>query len=895
MQPTVTQAIKNFLSAKTHADLADLYNHSMEVQVNVAQDNGQRIEGEYLGKKWHGWSDGLTTWKSIRIPHKANSDPEYTDKPIRFDLEQHAEGIGMTGWDWQTKVSRWVGYDFDSIANHQDGLTPEEMNEILEKTRDIEWVTVRRSTSGKGYHLYVFLEEVDTANHNEHAALGRAILGMMSAIAGYDLQAKVDACGGNMWVWHRKMIGTPGLELVKQGTTLKKPPKNWRDHLDVITSKRRKNLPQQISDTGKGDFFEELTGQRQKIPLDDGHKALIEFLREKDALWWWDNDHHMLVTHTWWLQMAHETLGLKGFFKTNTPGSELNEQNCFCFPLRRGAWNIRRFTPGVQEHESWTQDKAGWTRCYLNREPDLKTVAQAFGAVEDPKGGFIFREASVATEALKYLNVFPQIDNILHGRETVVKEHKDGRIVVEVERNAHDSPSEMQGWLARGNKPWTKIFDASASGPAEPEVANYDDVVRHLVTTQSEDAGWVINVNSRWQDEPLSHVRVALSSLGYNSKEVTSILGSSVFKCWRLVNKPFQPEYPGDREWNRNAAQLRFTPTRGKDREELSYPTWLRILDHCGRGLNESVKADPWCQANGITTGSDYLKCWIASIFQAPDQPLPYLFFFGNQDSGKSIFHEALSLLLTKGYKRADVAIQSQGNFNAELEGQVVCTIEEIDLKGNRTAYNKIKDWVTSLDLLIHPKGGTPYHVKNTTHWIQCANQFTYCPVFPGDTRITMCHVADIDPTDVIPKRKIIPMLEKEAPDFLAEIISLEIPESHSRLNVPVLSTQEKQTAAMQNKTVLEAFLDEHCEPCAGHTIKFSELYERFIDWVEPQEVNNWSKIRVGRELPPHYIKARSSKNAQYYVGNIEWVDTEDKTPRARLTTDGEFLREINA
>ena len=53
---TKTQAIKTFLVNSTHPDLAALYHHDQEVQVNVAAGNGTRIEGEYLGKSWHGWN-----------------------------------------------------------------------------------------------------------------------------------------------------------------------------------------------------------------------------------------------------------------------------------------------------------------------------------------------------------------------------------------------------------------------------------------------------------------------------------------------------------------------------------------------------------------------------------------------------------------------------------------------------------------------------------------------------------------------------------------------------------------------------------------------------------------------------------------------------------------------
>ena len=59
---------------------------------------------------------------------------------------------------------------------------------------EIPWVTVRKSTGGNGIHLYVFLPDVPTANHTEHAALARAVLGQMSALVGFDFKAKVDAC-----------------------------------------------------------------------------------------------------------------------------------------------------------------------------------------------------------------------------------------------------------------------------------------------------------------------------------------------------------------------------------------------------------------------------------------------------------------------------------------------------------------------------------------------------------------------------------------------------------------------------------------------------------------------------------------------------------------------------
>lgn len=892
---TKSEAIGKFLKVKTHDDLANLYNLHMECQCNVAQDGGERVEGEYKGRRWHGWSDGLSTWKSFRIPFQAYKDPYYHDTKLKWDLENHVEAIGMTGWDWFDRVSKWVAFDFDALVGHSDKhkhkLTEEELGDVEKAAKEIPWVTVRKSTSGKGLHLYVRLDSVPTDNHNEHAALGRSILGMMSALTGFDFENRVDICGGNMWVWHRKMEGTKGLEIIKEGEILKEIPKHWKDHVKVITGRRRKNLPQDIESAGVADTFTELAGQYPRVPLDDDHKQIITFMQEANAYWWWDQDHHALVAHTWWLQKSHEELGLKGFFKTNSIGNDLNEQNCFCFPMRKGAWAVRRFSLGVREDDTWDQDGSGWTRCYLNKEPTLEIACRAFGGLENQKGGFVFREAEMAMKAAALMGIQLHIGTPLMGREAVLKQHKDGRLIAEIEKKESDMANEMKGWLPIKGRIWSKVYNVKTAPPTETEYGNYDDMVRHLVTSQDEDYGWMIKTDNRWRIEPMAHIRIALSALGLPSKEITGVLGASVFKCWMIVNKPFQPEYPGDRQWNRNAAKFRFLPST--DLENLSFPHWKKILDHCGSGLDEAVKRDSWCRANGVLTGGEYLMCWVASLFKEPGEPLPYLFLYSQQQgTGKSIFHEALSLLLTKGYQRADAALISQAGFNAELEGALICVVEETDLRKNATAYNRIKDWVTSRDLPIHCKGKTPYHIPNTTHWIQCSNNHQACPIFPGDTRITMSYVEPLDPLEQIPKKHLVPKLEKEAGDFLAAIINLEVPPSNDRLNVPVLETEEKKSLQKLNETPLERFVEDECLPCTGVTIKFSEFFSRLHDYLDFEDQRHWSKIRVSREMSTQYPKGRMRGTGQFHIGNIKWRNDEDATPEQKFIVINGYLEQ---
>jgi hypothetical protein len=892
---TRTEAIKRFLNHRTHADLAGLYNPNMEVQVNAAKDDGERITGEFKGRKWQGYSDGVQTWKSFRVPWKANSEPEYNDSKMSWDLDAHAEGIGLTGWDWKNKNSIFVAYDFDAIVGHSEKhlakLTNEELAEVLDKLEQIPWVTTRRSTSGSGLHAYVFVEPTHTATHTEHAALSRAILGQMSALTGFNFKAKVDVCGGNMWIWHRKMVGTNGLEIIKQATEKCIPPPNWQDHIKVTKGVRRKNLPKNVKDV---DTFEAMANQRPFVKLDDEHQRLLDFLEKQGALWWWDADHHALVTHTFHLQNAHEALSMRGLYQTDSRGTNTDEQNCFAFPLRNGAWCVRRFTQGVREHGSWDQDGAGWTRTYLNREPTLRQASKCYGGIEGEKGEFTFADAESAQKAAQALGVHVDVGLPMLGRPAVLMEHKGGRLKMTVEHKAGDDGAHMRGWgMTKNKKEWLHIFDKRISTQSELETRDYDDLVRHVVSVGEdlEDGGWLFKSCDRWVLENVSNIKLAFDSMGHSAAERNAILGGAVMKPWKIVNRPFEEEFPGDREWNRHAAQLSYLPS---NTDELHYPHWSKILRHCGRGLDDYVAQDPWCQDAGILNGADYLKCWLACVIQDPYAPLPYLFFYGPQNTGKSSYHEAASLLLTKGYTFADRALTTTSDFNAEIEGQLICVVEETDLRQSKTAYNRIKNWVTARTLSIGKKYKTPYTVANTTHWIQCANDAKFCPVIPGDTRVVMVYVNELPEGELIGKTALFAKLEKEAPDFLAELLRLEIPECVDRLRMPALDTQDKTAVAEGNEEHTNEFLDYIIEPAPGQIIPFGELYRDYVSWCEENGIPVLSNKAFSKAIPPNIPKARHRSNARLHVADVWWIGKDTpETDIKRHIVQGKFLTPI--
>jgi hypothetical protein len=903
--PNYAESIKMMLDKKTHPDLAALYHKGMEVQVNVGRDGGNRVEGI----KTKVWTDGMTKWHAIRIPKNAASIPEdNSGLPMAYDIFQHAEAIGITGWNWEKQQSERFGYDFDAIVGHSEKhkkkLSDSELAEVRKQAMSIPFVQTRKSTSGSGLHLWVVLEEpIPTKNHTEHAALGRAILGLMSAIAGFDFTSKVDACGGNMWIWARKMRGPDGeirgLQIVKEAERklqIDEVPSNWRSQVKVVSGNRHKTLPEFVEDqkSDKDDIdriFDELSGQHPRVKLDDEHKRHIKWLQDHNGFGWYDPDHHMLVTHTHHLKAMHLDLNLKGIFETTSPGTEKEEQNCFCFPLRNGAWSVRRYSPGVAEHKTWDQDGVGYTKCYFNKDPNLSTAAKSKGGVEDDKGAFRFAAADMAADVAKALGASFELPIHMGTRLAKLKSHQDGnRLVLEVEKRSDDDPKKMEDWFQEKTS-WRRVLNVNKVATNETEVGLFDEVVRHVVTESRMDAGWYVRCGATWNCEPLAHVGRALLSLGRKKQEVDAILGASVFKPWILVNRPFEEEYPGDRLWNRESVQFKYP--RVDPSEIGEFPTWQKVLDHCGRGLDDAVKQNGWAIANDVKTGGAYLRYWLASMLQDPFRPLPYLFFFSKaQNTGKSTFHEMVKQLVTGGIVDAGDAIKNKGNFNGELEGAILCFIEEINLRKDKDAYTKIKHWVTSPEINIHKKGLTPYGQPNATHWVHCANDHEACPIFPGDTRITMIEVPPLREAEMIPKDELKELLRKEAPHFLNFLLAEEIPPSGDRLGLPVISTSERESLAHANQNSLETFLDERCQNVPGSVILYSEFWDQFYNSLDPFEQTKWSKKRLTSQLPPCYPTGKLSSSPHIHIGNMAWIDPNNPpTPSQKLARRGDVLR----
>lgn len=862
MNPKRSECIENHLNLYADPSLARLYSADMEVQVQVARDNGEEVISQYMGKNWKSYTDGITSWNPFRIPRNADTIPEDNDTEMSYDLHEHVQAIGMTGWDWNNKVSKWVGFDFDAITGHSDKhakkMTEEELIQLRKAIEDIPWVTLRTSTGGRGLHLYIFLDNIPTENHKEHAALARAILEQLSLACQFPLSTKVDVCGHILWVWHRKLQENPdGLRLIKQGSVLKDIPENWRDHVDVVCGRSS------VTKVFDRHDLQGMESQRTAVKLDKKHYEFLEACQGKGYTWSFHCDHNMLITHTKLFAEIFNDVSfkVKGHYSTISEGTDPGNPNCFAFPIKDGAWVIRRFTPGTAESRSWFQDGQKWTKCFFNKELDFLTACYSMGGIEQAKG-FQFRTAEEAVKALEFIGISALVADRYLKRTAYLTQLKDQRIQFQIDYNNLDNVERgMEDWTI-DKKFWVKFFRAPfLPNTDEVDISTCDDLVRHLIMEDNSNYGWVIRPEENWHAEPLQHVERFLQ-MQYDATRAKQIIGTCVSRPWRIVNLPFQPEYPGSRQWNKGSIQFKVIPSIETD--DLMFPTWDKVMNHLGAGLDPYIAEDPWSIVNGIKTGADYLKCWMASVIQEPFQPLPYLAFWGDQDCGKSTFHEAFSLLVEGGVKKVDQAVTTQSDFNGELKTALVAVVEEVNVNASKLAYNRIKEWTTALTISLREMYSPPVMVPNMTHWCQFCNDPSYIPVYPGDSRMTIIHVSKLEST--IPKRELLASLTKEAPDFLAYLLKIELPPSGSRLNLPVIQTLDKVELCKSNANPVQIFLDEHCHYCEGAMLHVDQFFKVFLSTLSSQEKTTYSRNKFHHYLPEEHAKGKHSDNQSYLI-----------------------------
>ena len=77
-------------------------------------------------------------------------------------------------------------------------------------------------------------------------------------------------------------------------------------------------------------------------------------------------------------------------------------------------------------------------------------------------------------------------------RKARLKAHKDGRLVMQIIKKPGEKDKSLEGWISKNDK-WVKIFDVLADTKRDDvSHAEYDNIIRQLVSPTGEDAGWYL-------------------------------------------------------------------------------------------------------------------------------------------------------------------------------------------------------------------------------------------------------------------------------------------------------------------------------------------------------------------------------------------------------------------
>lgn len=151
---------------------------------------------------------------------------------------------------------------------------------------------------------------------------------------------------------------------------------------------------------------------------------------------------------------------------------------------------------------------------------------------------------------------------------------------------------------------------------------------------------------------------------------------------------------------------------------------------------------------SGNKTHYEYVRKWIAYVFQHPDEPHTALVLCGSQGVGKNSFVEPLGILLGQHYVLLSSISELVSNFNYHLKNAVLIHANEALWGGNKKELGSVKAMITEQTCLIESKGKDRIMVKNFKHIILSSNEDWPVHIDADDRRFFVLRVSEAHKED---------------------------------------------------------------------------------------------------------------------------------------------------
>ena len=283
---------------------------------------------------------------------------------------------------------------------------------------------------------------------------------------------------------------------------------------------------------------------------------------------------------------------------------------------------------------------------------------------------------------------------------------------------------------------------------------------------------------------------------------------------------------------------------------------------------------------SGNNSHYEYVLNWIAHLFQKPDElPEVALILQGEEGTGKGKFANVIAHLVGLHALHLDNIGQLVGRFNSHLADAMFVFADESLWGGNKQEIGRLKAMITEKNLMVEPKGKTPFKINNCKRFVFATNEEWAAPVGPQDRRFFPLVVSDARRRNHQYFSAIDGELKNDDDSGYKALMHFFIKRDISKFN-PRTRPYSKHSFWLKlqsTNSVLQwwfSYLNDCDQSTWRELVLTKQLFECYIEWCNSTKVRYPdSSQHFGRKLhkvAPHIVNCNPEKEGhQYDLGTL--------------------------
>lgn len=657
--------------------------------------------------------------------------------------------IGGYGLNWNTKTIHWIGLDIDAKNNgpiQKDG----DKDALVEALDKLGYCQIRNSSSGKGLHIYVDLQNPISGVDSErgYASYRNALASHIErdlANGGYTHLPVFDRVGTVLYMWKRG-AGPDAYKLLR--------PARQSFQFELKPESNKKSVRTE--------------GPGWPATLEDAiikgwtrlQYEFVDYLAKNDPAFSLAGDAGPIChAHTSVVSRAIQHLNIPGLWSTNTPATDLSHHNCYITILpSSGIIRVWRAGNGA------ANESAAWLTVNDRTVAVLNGVARSklcmLSGLQAPTRTDRAR-GPISKDVLKQLNI-PYSESWNDIEANIQVNNSKVKFTVKGKRDP------QPGWMVGATQmSYTLDIDDNLHSRKVEEISGRTETdaveVQYTRDDSNEMVAYFKNERGEWQHSTNDSLLRAYLQERYKmtSAELKRCLAMKYANDVMLrVEMPCVPfgvyEYEKRTYWNVPPTDFAFPKpeqtTLVKSRISTIHPSlrelaaqcpgWFALYNHIFANLQVPQELK---DSYSIETGADYGLLWAAYKIRDPLNIVPILVLTGPPETGKTFFADSFRHFFTgRGAYKITNALVS--NYPDWL-GVVVGSSDDLD-EYSATTVTRLKNIGSGDRLEVNPKFKRPSLVGGYLSLIMNMKDLS---TFPTEYLKDRCTFVPVSPIEDVP------------------------------------------------------------------------------------------------------------------------------------------------